>query len=271
MPGSSGLGSRSSRFLVNSEWRSTVIFSISWRARTQVSSVDLMAPSSAEASAVSRARSAAIAGASGGASLPGGGPELLDLRLDGGELRPQLLCGVARSSARMSSTSMRSRPSSSSSSVSCCRAFSAVSMAAVSLAMAAGDLGGSGGSALAGGAGVRCRRRLRGLPACDWAGRMRCQQRQAGQQRRPGLPELARLCAEWCAGRSRAAGGGRARRHAAAAPSELPLTAAPGDRGGRRAHSLTAWPKLRGWRVNTGGRGLLVLDARRHRSCCGAR
>ena len=93
-PGSSGLGRRSTRFLVKSEWRSTVIFSISWRARTQVSSVDLMAPSSAAASA-------SEAGALGrdrrrlrGRILGGRGPELLDLRSDGGELRAQRLGGV---------------------------------------------------------------------------------------------------------------------------------------------------------------------------------
>ena len=62
------------RFLVKSEWRRIVIFSISWRARTQVSSVDLMALSRPAASAISRARSAARAGASGGPSLLGGGP-----------------------------------------------------------------------------------------------------------------------------------------------------------------------------------------------------
>ena len=95
-PGSSGLGRRSIMFLVNSEWRRTVIFSISCRARTQVSTVDLMAPSSSEASAVSRARSAAMAGASAGASLPGGRPELLDLGLDGRQLRAQRLGGVER-------------------------------------------------------------------------------------------------------------------------------------------------------------------------------
>ena len=45
MPGNRGLGRRSSRFLVKSEWRSTVMRSMSWRARTHVTSLDLIAPS----------------------------------------------------------------------------------------------------------------------------------------------------------------------------------------------------------------------------------
>ena len=74
-------------FLVNSEWRMTVIFSISCRARSQVSTVDLMAVSSSDSSAVSRARSAARAGFR--CTFLGRRTELLDLRSDGGELRAQ--------------------------------------------------------------------------------------------------------------------------------------------------------------------------------------
>ena len=110
-----------------------MIFSISWRARTQVSSVDLMAPSSAEPSTVSRARSAAMAAASGGASLAGQGPSLSICDLTAAS------CGRSASavwdeSPRIDSTSMRSRPSSSSSSVKCWMVFSAASMALVSRA-----------------------------------------------------------------------------------------------------------------------------------------
>ena len=52
----------------------SVMRTMSWRARTQVSSAAFMALSSSAASALRRARSAAMLAASGGASLAGGGP-----------------------------------------------------------------------------------------------------------------------------------------------------------------------------------------------------
>ena len=107
--GSSGLGRRSMRFLVNSEWRRTVIFSISCRARTQVSSVDLMAPSRSAASAISRARSAARAGASGGPSLPGGGPSFSIWDLTAASCG-RSVSAVCVDSERIVSTSTRSPP-----------------------------------------------------------------------------------------------------------------------------------------------------------------
>ena len=89
--GSSGLGRRSSRFLVNSEWRSTVIRSISWRARTQVSFARL---DGAVVGAGERCQARALAGhlrGFGRGILGRGRAQLLDLGFDGIELRAERL------------------------------------------------------------------------------------------------------------------------------------------------------------------------------------
>ena len=118
-------------FLVNSEWRRTVIFSISCRARSQVSTVDLTAASSSDSRAVNRARSAARAGASVTPSLSGGGPSFSIWDLTAAS------CGrsdsaVSADSERIVSTLTRSPPSSSSRSAKCWIVFSADSIAPVS-------------------------------------------------------------------------------------------------------------------------------------------
>jgi hypothetical protein len=82
--------------LVKSEWRSTVIFSISWRARTQVSSVDFYGSIERGGQRRQPCPLGGNRGRLGGRILCGLRPELLDLRFDGGQLRAQRLSGLGR-------------------------------------------------------------------------------------------------------------------------------------------------------------------------------
>ena len=106
-----------------------MIFSISWRARSQVSTVDLMAASSSDSSAVSRARSAARAGASDAPSS-GGGPSFSICDLTAASCG-RSVAAVSSDSERIVSTLTRRPPSSSSSSARCWIVFSADSIAPV--------------------------------------------------------------------------------------------------------------------------------------------
>ena len=157
---------RSVRLLTNNCKRKSVILSIACRARHHVTSSVLTAPDSSEASAFKRARSEAMAGASGGALLSGGLPSW-----------PIWLCRSARRGRRLSavcvvwamtlSISFLKRPRSVSTVLMAVRVFSAPSMVPTTLAIVSLI---SGGRVAAMGAGGVCVGAAAGAGAAGSAG-----------------------------------------------------------------------------------------------------